>query len=486
MFDYQLFQNWAGGYHLVNVVYHIINALLLFYLFKYMTNAVWPSALIAGLFALHPLHIESVAWIAERKDVLSTFFWFLAMIAYVKYVKDKNIKWYLSAIFLFIFGLMSKPMLVTLPLVLLLLDYWPLRRKFNKNILLEKIPFFVISVISGIITFIFQQKGGAVADINKISLKFRLDNIIVSYADYIVKMFWPAKLAILYPYPARGWPVANVLISAFILLALTILFIRLSRKNRFFLFGWLFFIGTLVPVIGFIPVGPQSMADRYTYVPLIGLFVIIAFAAKEFINPKYSNHVCIIALIMIIVLSALTSRQLSYWKNNVTLYERTLAVTENNYTIMTNYVLALNEIGQYDKVIEKSAEFLKEKPDSIQILNTAGIALAQTGRVPEAVEYFKSAINYEPNDALAYFNLGVTLQNQNQYEQAVEFYYRALRIQPKYIAASVNLAVALLELNRPEEASLISRDALKYYPGDQNLLGILDEALKKLKTNSGE
>ncbi|MCE5339767.1 MAG: tetratricopeptide repeat protein [Planctomycetaceae bacterium] len=479
-FDYQLFKNHAGGFHVVNVFYHVINTLLLFYLFKYLTNAIWPSAFIAAAFAVHPLHVESVAWVSERKDVLSTMFWFLTMLAYAKFVKDKNIKWYLSAIVLFVLGLMSKPMLVTLPVVLLLLDYWPLERKFNKHLLIEKIPFFVLSFLSCVVTFLVQQNSGAVADIEKISLKLRLYNVIVSYTVYIWKMIWPAELAVLYPYPASGIAITKVIGCAVLLVLITILVIRFGKRYKFLPVGWLWYVGTLVPVIGLVQVGSQAYADRYTYIPLIGIFVIMTFGSVQYLSKR---NCVFLSMLLLVCWAFAAGRQVRYWQNSITLYERTLSVTKYNYNILGNYLICLNEIGEFNRVIEMTPEFLEVKPESTEMLNNMGIALAQTGRLSEAMEYFKTALKYNPADSLANFNLGVAMQSQNKLSESVEFYRKALESKPKYIAASVNLAVALLELGDAEKAADAARMGLRYYPNDGNLLGIIDDAMNKMKEN---
>ncbi len=478
--DYQLFKIWAGGFHLVNVLYHIINVLLLFYLLKYLTNAIWPSAFIAAAFALHPLHVESVAWVAERKDVLSTMFWLLTMLAYAKFAKNKNIKWYLSAIVLFVLGLMSKPMLVTLPFVLLLMDYWPLERKFNKYLLIEKIPFFILSFVSCVVTFLVQQKSGAVADIEKISLKLRLYNVIVSYAVYIWKMIWPAEFAILYPFPIGGISPIKVAGCALLLVLITLLVIRFGKRHKFLPVGWLWYVGTLVPVIGLVQVGSQAYADRYTYIPLIGIFVIMTFISIQYLSKR---NCVFLSMLLLVCWAVVSGRQVRYWQNSITLYERTLSVTKYNYNILGNYLICLNEIGEFNRVIEKTPEILEVKPESTEMLNNMGIALAQTGRLTEAIEYFKTALKYNPVDSLANFNLGVAMQSQNKLSEAVEFYRKALESKPKYIAASVNLAVALLELGDAEKAADAARAGLQYYPNDENLLGILDDAMHKMKEN---
>ncbi len=449
--DYQLFKDWPGGYHLVNLTYHIVNTLLLFGLFKYLTGDLWPSAFIAAAFALHPMHVESVVWIAERKDVLSTFFWLLAMWAYAKYANDSlllayghghgsdTVKWFFVSLAFFIFGLMSKPMLVTLPFVLLLLDYWPLKRNIGKSLILEKLPFFFFTVVSCAVTYIVQQKGGAVVDFENITLRMRVENAVVSYAAYVFKMLWPAQLAVLYTYTAHS--VLKVLVSFSLLLLLTAACVCFGRRYRFLAVGWLWYLGTLVPVIGLVQVGQQSMADRYTYMPFTGLFMAAAYSIKEFVCGRREKKM-VLALTALIVIGfwpLMTLRQVRYWKDSITLFKHTLAVTENNYAIHTNYITSLNTLGRYADVVEESEKFLKNKPDSIEVLNNIGIALGQMGRVDEAAEYFRKAIHCCPQNPLAYFNLATVLLIQNKPQEAAEVYKQLLQIDPNNAEAQMKI-----------------------------------------------
>jgi protein O-mannosyl-transferase len=351
--DYQLFKKWAGGYHLVNVLFHIANTILLFYLLMRMTGAVWPSAFVAAAFALHPLHVESVVWIAERKDLLSTFFWLLTMWAYISYVENQKLKWYLTAIVLFILGLMSKPMLVTLPFVLLLLDYWPLERKISKNLLVEKIPFFICSFVSCVITFRVQYGTGAVVAVESFGPAARINNAIVAYVTYISKMVWPSRLAVLYPYPVGGLAVSKIIICGLLLTLISICFIYWGRRYKFLAVGWLWYLGTLVPVIGLVQVGSQAMADRYTYITLTGLFIIIAFGASEFVPKlRYKNFTLTILAVAALTGLAFTSRQqLNYWKNSLTLFRHTLDVTPDNPLILESYANCLFETGRLSESI---------------------------------------------------------------------------------------------------------------------------------------
>jgi tetratricopeptide (TPR) repeat protein len=435
--DYQLFKNWAGGYHLVNVLFHIVNTILLFYILMRMTEAVWPSAFVAAAFALHPLHVESVAWIAERKDLLSTFFWLLTMWAYVKYAAGQTHRsaptiWYLAAIVLFILGLMSKPMLVTLPFVLLLLDYWPLERKFSKRLLIEKIPFFICSFVSCVITYLVQRNTGAMAAVKIFKPSIRINNAIVAYIMYIAKMFWPSRLAVLYPHPGPGLPAARIIICASLLVLISVSFIYLGRRQRFLTVGWLWYLVTLVPVIGLVQVGSQAMADRYTYITLTGLFIIIACSAKEFIPKlRYKNFTLAILAVAALTSLAFTSRQqLNYWKNSLTLFKHALDVAPDNPLILESYANCLFETGRLNESIEQFDKLMKINPDSAEAHCNFGCALMWTGKPGPAIEQFKLAVKYKPGFVLAYTNLAAALYEQGRRDEAIEIYRKALQIDP--------------------------------------------------------
>jgi tetratricopeptide (TPR) repeat protein len=452
MLDYQLFKNWAGGYHLVNVFFHILNTLILFYVLKRMTGELWPSAFVAAAFALHPLHVESVAWIAERKDVLSTFFLLLTMWAYIRYVEKLKLKWYLAAIALFILGLMSKPMLVTLPFVLLLLDYWPLERKISLRLLIEKIPFFICSAVSSAVTFLVQQKGGAMSDIELYGPATRISNAVAAYVMYIVKMIWPSRLAVLYPHPGDSLSTAKVIICGLLLAFISVYFIYSARRRRFLTVGWLWYLGTLVPVIGLVQVGSQAMADRYTYMTLTGLFIIIAWSAKEFVPKRRYKTLILLAVILLTALAITARGQLRYWKNSLTLFDHTLRVTEGNYFILSNYATYLNEIGKFNEAIEEFDKLLKIQPDSAEVHNNFGNALMQAGKTGQAMEHFELAIKCKPDLAEAYCNLAGALKSQGKFEEAVSYFMQAIKIRPDDVDACLDLAVTFNDMKKFDQA----------------------------------
>jgi len=493
MLDYQLFKDWAGGHHLVNVFFHILNTLVLFYILRRMTKAIWPSAFVAAAFALHPLHVESVAWIAERKDVLSTFFWLLTMWAYVRYVENSKLKWYLTSLILFILGLMSKPMLVTVPFVLLLLDYWPLERKFSKMLIIEKIPFFFCSLASCAVTFLVQRKGGAMSNIESFGLAARINNAVVAYAMYIVKMIWPNRLAVLYPHPGNSLSTAKVVICALLLVLISICFIYLGRRRKFLAVGWLWYLGTLVPVIGLVQVGLQAMADRYTYITLTGLFIIVAWGAKEFAHKWQHRNIILTssAVIVLFALSVTTAGQLRYWKNSLTLFDHTLQVTKNNYFILSNYTTYLSGLGRFNEAIEQFGKLLKIKPDSAEVHNNLGGALLEIGRTQQAIEHFELAIKYKPSLAPAYCNLANALRSQNKLEEAVPYYQQAVKIKPDYIKAWLELAITFNEMKNYNQAIEYFNKVLEIDRGDVFAHGYLslalaaagktDEAIKEIR-----
>lgn len=477
--DYQLFGKWPGGHHLINVLFHIVNTILLFYFLKKTTSALWPSFFVAAAFAIHPLHIESVAFIAERKDVLSTFFWFLTMIAYVNYIKNQKIKWYALSLTFFILGLMSKPMLVTVPFVLLLIDYWPLERKYSKKLLIEKIPFFVLAASSCVITYMVQQHGGAMETGESFGLNIRINNAAISYANYIQKMFMPICLAVLYPHPGNELNRLAANICALAIITISIYFIYVLKKHKFFAFGWLWFLGTLVPVIGIVQVGPQAMADRYTYVPYVGLFIILAFSAKEFLSKQ--NRICL-SIILLLIWGFIASAQVSCWKNDETLYTNTLRNTKNNHIILGNYVNYLIDNNRINEAIAKSQELLEIKPDSYQAYCNYGAILLQTGEIDEAAKQFKLALRYKPDLAQAYFNLALVSRHKGSLEEAVVYYNDAIRAKPDYIDAYICLGLTLNDMNKQDDAIKIFRTGLQIAPDNSILNKELKEALQKNET----
>jgi tetratricopeptide (TPR) repeat protein len=468
--DWQLFGPNAGGHHLTSLAFHIANTLLLFIVLKQMTGALLPSVFVAALFALHPLHVESVAWISERKDVLSTFFWMLTMWAYVRFVRRPKVANYLLIVIFLALGLMSKPMLITLPFVLLLLDYWPLERFRTKHslfyLLIEKIPLFVMVFATGVVTFIVQKKGGAVDMVEKYSFLIRLANASTSYLQYIIKMVWPARLAMFYPHPGRNVSIPYAVISAVLLLAATILVLRFAKKHRYLVTGWFWYLGTLVPVIGFVQVGAQAMADHYTYITLTGLFIIIAWGTPELLE-KWLHRKTVLwapSLIVLSVLSICTYLQVGYWKNTITLCQHALDVTSNNWKAHLILAEVLSKQNRIEEAIWHNSEAVRIKPDYVDALNSLGTVLRVVGRVDEAIGYYKKALEINPQHIGANFNLGVALAVKGRFGEAISLYNKALQLAPDITETHLYLGIALTENGRFAEAVKEFEEVLRIQP----------------------
>jgi len=488
--DCMIYKGKAGGHHITNVLFHIANTILLFYFFKRTISLIWPAFFIAAAFALHPLRVESVAWVAERKDVLSTFFWLLTMFAYVKYANEIKLKWYFLTLIFFVLGLMSKPMLVTLPFVLLLIDYWPLERKFNKFLLLEKIPFFAFALASCVITYICQQKGGAVTDFATYGLKNRFAGVVIYYGEYLWKMIWPTKLAVLYPYFVADLTVNKTVASGVVLTAICAVVFWFSRKHKFLAFGWLWYLGTLVPVIGFVQIGAHTIADRYTYVPLIGIFLAVVLGARQ-LFPKHIKVLAVLGLAILIAWGIASSRQVKYWKDSLTLFKHTIDVTKKNYIIMTNYAASLNAAGRYEEAIEYSRKLIALRPQTAENHNSLGCSLFNVGKNDEAIDEFRIALQYKPAFPQAYYNMGLAVSDYNNFDKAVLFFRKAIEYKPDYIDAYIQLAINLNELRRFEEVVAACDEALRVAPRNVILrgyrgmalssVGRMDEAIEEIK-----
>jgi len=460
MLDCQLFGLEPLGHHLTNLFFHIANTLLVLWVFKKMTGALWPSAFVAAAFALHPLHVESVAWASERKDVLSTFFWMLTMAAYVRYTQQRTIIKYLPIVLFFALGLMAKPMLVTLPFVLLLLDYWPLarwpqpqppnssKRKPSKKtrapqhviyrLLWEKVPLFVLSAASCVVTFFVQRGGGAVVKIDLMPFDIRITNALASYVTYLGKMIYPASLAPLYPLKyLLAW---QPIISFFILVVISVVVIYWARRRPYLIVGWLWYMGTLVPVIGLLQVGVQAYADRYTYLPLLGIFIMIAWFAAE-LTAKWRRLKLAIGISTVLMITAAlmicTQNQVRKWRDNCTLYKHTLAVTENNGIMHYNYGCALlNEKEDFETAIEHFKKTLQIRPTKASALNNWGVALQRLGKEQEAIEKWNQSIQISPDNPNTNYHLGMALQRQQKYEDAAGHFEKSLQVKPVWYVHS--------------------------------------------------
>ena len=476
MLDRELYGVHPGWYHFTNVLLHVTNSILLYLLFRRMTGEVWQSGFVAGLFALHPLHVESVAWVSERKDVLSTFFWLLTMWSYVQYCERRSTLRYLATIALYVAGLMAKAMLVTLPFVLLLLDWWPLRRftftfrlqeavtrlpearnsksktrhnlqkqaSPNVHLFREKVPFLILSGASCVLTYYVQSTGGSVVYLTEYPLEMRIANAVVSYAVYLWKMVWPTGLAVLYP-PCPGvLPWWKIGFSCLALAGITLAALKAAGHHRYFLFGWLWYVGTLVPVIGLVQIGSHASADRYTYVPLIGIFVIIAWGMPEVLKKWRYRRLMLMSggLLITGALMAVTWVQAGHWKNSVALFEHTLAVTEHNAVIHNNLGFVLGDQGKLNEAIEHFAEALRIEPNNADAHYSMGLAFTRQDRLSEAVSCYKNALKFSPENFQAHNNIGMIMLQTGNIPEAVFHFQEALRIKPDAVLVQNNLRKA--------------------------------------------
>jgi len=485
MLDCQLYGLNPLGHHLTNLLLHIGNTLLLFFVLHQMTGALWQSAFVAALFALHPLHVESVAWVAERKDVLSTFFGILAIIAYYRYVKRKSVVNYLFIFFFLCLGLMAKPMLVTLPLVLLLLDFWPLNRlhfsrsgtrqkesitgfdsKIFFKLIIEKIPLFLLVVVSGIITYLAQRSGGALDPLASLPLSVRIANAFVSYVNYIAKAIWPVRLVVFYPHPGDALPLWHGAVAGLLIIGLSYGAVRTFKQYPYIAVGWLWYLTTLVPVIGLLQAGEQAMADRYTYMPLTGLFIIVAWGAYDLLS-KYHFRKMVWVVSAAIILLALTTRtffQVGHWQNAVTLFENAVSVMPDNSLVHNNLGAALQGTGKLDEAIFHFKKALEISPEFIDALNNLGGTYYKQGNFERAVFYFERALKNRKKDANAHDKLGVVLLAQGKDDEAMAYFTKAIQINPEYANAHNNLAIVLARQGKYEEAELHYLEAIKLDP----------------------
>jgi tetratricopeptide (TPR) repeat protein len=481
MLDCQLFGPDPGWMHLINVLLHISNTLLLFAVLKKMTGALWPSAFVAAAFALHPMHVESVAWIAERKDVLSTFFMLLTLAAYVGYVRRPSIFRYLITLALFAFGLMAKPMLVTLPFVLLLLDHWPLNRfepqsrksapignrsEILQRTIIEKIPFFFLAVASSVITFVVQRSGGAVIDMTALPLTYRVFNTFLSYARYTGNMFWPQDLAVFYPFDVRTINAWQAVLCALLLAGVSLLAIRFWRTRKYLPIGWFWFVGTLLPVIGLVQVGDQAYADRYTYIPYIGLFIMIAWGLPELFSklPQRKMVLGIAAAMALTALGVSAHKQVGYWNNSAVLFSHAVEVTQNNYIAHYNLGFAYDATGRYQEAIDSYKQAIRIRPDYVEAHNSLGVTYCKLGRWQDAMGDFNEALRIDPNHARSHNNRGGAYVRLGRFTEAIEDFNRAIKIDPDYAEAYNNLGVAYNDQGRWQDAIDAYKQAIRINP----------------------
>ena len=475
MLDYQLFGLNPAGHHLTNLLLHLANVLLLFGVLHQMTGAVWRSALVAALFALHPLNVESVAWVAERKNVLSTLFWLLTMAAYVGYVKKPVWQRYVGMMGLFVLGLMAKPMLVTLPCVLLLLDYWPLGRLGKEwkelgrrlpRLVVEKLPLFIPVAAASLLAIHAQSQAGALPSWEGLPLGTRVANAVLSYGLYLKKMVWPTDLAVFYPHPGNSWEIGSLALAVLLLGGISLGVGWQGRSYRYLVVGWLWYVGTLFPVSGLIQVGGHSMADRYAYVPLMGLFIMLVWGAAEMTERVRLRKEWLVSasLGVLMMMTVLVHLQLSYWRSSITLFQHALESTADNHMAHSNLGIAFLQEDNLDDAIEHLYKAIEIRPRFAVVHSNLGIALRRKGLLDEALKHSTQAVQIDPELAKAHNNLGIVLFQKGRANDALQHFQKALEIKPDYATSFYNMGVVLEGQKRMEKAVESFRQALKLDP----------------------
>jgi len=483
MLDCQFFGLRPWGHHLTNVLLHALNAVFVFVLLEQMTGARWRSLLVAVLFSVHPLRVESVAWVAERKDVLSGCFGLLALILYARYatggrrsgqappgadVRPLAPGYYWLSLFFFALGLMSKPTLVTWPFVMLLLDYWPLRRfevERTWRLVMEKIPFVVLAAAASVVTVVVQKQAGAMATILSLPLSARTGNALIAYCRYLGKLFWPADLAVFYPHPGQ-WPAATVLLAGGFLLAISGLVWALRRRFPFLLMGWLWFGGMLVPMIGLVPTGGWAMADRHTYLASLGVLVFAVWGTYE-LTRGWRHQMAALSVtgaVATVLCWALTRQQLGHWQDSEALFRHALRVSENNYLAHNNLGVALVNRGRTQEAIRQFHESIRLAPGFDAAHYSLGTVLAVEGHVDEAISQLREALRLRPGYANAHHSLGDALVKQGQIDEAISQYREAVRLQPDDVVARNQLGVALAKQGHVDEAIRQHQEAIRLKP----------------------
>ena len=481
MLDVELYGLRSGAHHLTNVAIHALSTLLLFGLLRKITGERWPSAFVAFIFAVHPLHVESVAWIAERKDVLCAFFFILTLRAYARYVERPRALRYVVMLVAFGCGILSKPMIVTLPFVVLLMDVWPLRR-FSRRAVVEKTPLFALSAVAAVIAYVAQQRGGAVS--SQIPFGLRLENAAVSYVTYIAQFFWPVKLAVFYPFPAAV-PAWEWVAAVFVLIAITIVAMRSAAVAV----GWLWYLGTLVPVIGLVQIGLQSHADRYTYIPFIGFSIAIAWGFSALV--KQHRWLAAPVAAWACAICTATFVQAATWRDSITVFEHALQVTDGNYVAHNNLGAALRRAGRRADALPQFEEAIRLRPAYPEAQNNLGEALLAAGRVDDALPHIAEALRLDPKLPEAHVNMGTIYNKRGRPDRAEAEYRAALELNPASAEAHDGLAVVLTDTNRAPEALEHALEAVALNPGDADahynlgrlygLTGRTDQAIEQFR-----
>lgn len=504
MIDWQWFGDNAGGHHGTNILLHAGNAVLLFAFLHLITGTLWQSALVAALFAVHPVNVESVAWIAERKNLLSTFFGLLPLLCYAFYIRKPAWKSYLPIFVTFALGLMAKPMLVTLPFLLLVLDYWPGRRHLTKSsddnlppksgettpdqirpvsfckLLTEKIPLILLSIASIAVTLLAAEKGGSLKSLDHFSLPVRLGNSLNAYASYLGKFVWPHDLAVFYPHPGT-FDVSQTVAALFLILFITAMVLIQAKRLPYLPVGWLWFLGTLMPVIGLVQVGLQSMADRYLYFPMIGLLVMLVWGAADLARKNVAVRYCMIFLAIVLIPGASfgTRQQLRHWQSSRLLFEHALTVTGPNAVVYSNLAHALFAEGDWKGSEESYRKAIRSNPKYANAHANLGAVLARQGRVEEAMEEYRKALHLDPRHADAHYFLGLAMEQQAKLSDADEHYEEAQKAQPDHFKAIRQRGVLAMKAGDYGRAVAFFQTALQIDPGNSGLKAALSHALDR-------
>ena len=480
MLDVDLFGLDSGWHHLTNVFLHALATLVLFLALRRMTGEPWPSVLVALLFGLHPLHVESVAWVAERKDVLSALFWMLTLWAYAAYAARPGRARYLLALLCFCLGLMAKQMLVTLPLVLLMLDLWPLRRGFR---FVEKVPFFIAAVAASIVAYVAHQTGGAVASFETIPLATRVENALITYVVYVLKAFWPTNLAVFYPYPLQSLLVPAIF-SGIVLAVLSGLVIRAIPGRPYLAVGWFWYVVTLLPVIGLIQTGSQARADRYSYIPFVGLSLAVVWGLSELLQSFPRVRVAL-AEAAVAACFILTLLQVRYWRDNQSLYQHAIDAVPDNYLAHFNLASALQQEGHTAEALAQLREAVRARPGYVPARAELGQLLAQSGHPEEALAQLQAAVDMRPGDPATHYRYGSVLGGLGRPADAAAQFAVVVELQPENADAHFNLGLALAQLNHLQDAAREFQATVRLRPQDADAHYNLGIALVQLKDIDG-
>ena len=488
--DCSIFGLDARYHHAMNLLLHLLSSIILFYLLERITRSMWQSAFVAIVFAIHPLHVESVAWIAERKDVLSGLLWMMTIYAYIAYRQTPTTGKYLITLSIFVFGLLAKPMLVTLPFVLILLDYWPIKylklstNKKGNNLsslaqnIRDKIPFFLLSLISSIITYIVQQHGGSMAESDSLSFQDRVSNAIVSYTKYIWKTILPIDMAIFYPHPGSNVALLEICISTLILTIITTFVWKQRFQQPYLIVGWLLFIGMLIPVIGLVQVGLQAMADRYIYLPIIGLSIMTAWGVPTLIQRLQSSRYILTGLFLIVTVAMLltTRVQVQYWKDSITLFNHALAVTSNNHLAHNNLGVELADSGKHTEAVAHLREALRIRPNEILIHSNLARSLVALGERREALDHYNWILNRVTEDPLLHRRIGDVLADEGRTNEAISHYIEAIKLDSTDLSSRYKLALLYTQQLKFDEGKNQCMFLLKFEPRNSKaheVLGII-------------